>query len=342
MSFGAVSVMNNGLVLGRIAFLLGLFLSDTVLAASVGSNTLNAMRARGFVRCNIPPAPDRPAAALNLLTDMCRAVAISALGRPSAVSVTHRPATEEIQALKAGDIDLSLTTDGWSLTQSAGQQMDFAPPVLYDGLGVAGWDGKTPDRVIAIPEASFCVAQGDRLALELYALAAARAWTLRSYARTDLAIQGFLARECSFVAADRLSLIQVFAGQHGSVKLFPDLITRRPVVPMVSGTDAAWASLVRWTVFALILAEDKRLTAEDATRLIKTSDAESVRMLGGLPQAAADLGLPPNWAARLISQIGNYGEIFERHYGSFPQLRQIRGPNQPWSKGGLMYAPVFQ
>jgi general L-amino acid transport system substrate-binding protein len=47
----------------------------------------------------------------------------------------------------------------------------------------------------------------------------------------------------------------------------------------------------------------------------------------------------PEWAARAIRAVGNYGEMYERNLGQASGLGFERGYNRLWTQGGLLYAP---
>jgi general L-amino acid transport system substrate-binding protein len=147
------------------------------------------------------------------------------------------------------------------------------------------------------------------------------------------------------LSSDRLLLVsalQNLADIRGQVTIFDDVLSREPIAPVVAASDRRWLAVVRWTMFALILGEAKGITAANVAEQRNAADTEVRRMLGGAPEAISDLGLADNWAYDVISQVGNYGDIFERHLGNQSPFRLDRGPNRPWNQGGLLYPYVFQ
>ena len=54
------------------------------------------------------------------------------------------------------------------------------------------------------------------------------------------------------------------------------------------------------------------------------------------------LGLTNDWAYRIVTHVGNYGEVFERHLGQGSRLKIDRGLNRLWTKGGLQQSPPIR
>jgi general L-amino acid transport system substrate-binding protein len=120
----------------------------------------------------------------------------------------------------------------------------------------------------------------------------------------------------------------------------PEVISKEPLGPAVRAGDEQWFNIVRWTLFALINAEELDVRGPNvADEKTKTKRAAVKRVLGIDGSFGTDLGLDADWATRAIAAVGNYGEIFERNLGESSQLKIARGLNATWDKGGVLYAP---
>ena len=109
---------------------------------------------------------------------------------------------------------------------------------------------------------------------------------------------------------------------------------------MVRQGDEQWFNIVRWTLFALINAEELEVKAAGVDELKASSKKPTVRRLLGLEGTfGEDIGLDADWAARAIKATGNYAEIFERNLGKSSKLGIERGINALWNAGGLLYVP---
>jgi general L-amino acid transport system substrate-binding protein len=127
-----------------------------------------------------------------------------------------------------------------------------------------------------------------------------------------------------------------------AIAITPDTLSREALSPVIAAGDHQWQLIVRWTMFALILAEEKGIGKANAADKRTGGDLETRRLLAGIPSVGAKLGLADDWAFQVISQVGNYGEIFERNLGKGSAFLLDRGLNKPWDQGGLLYAPPFQ
>lgn len=337
-------------------------------AGSVGalaaerSATLAEIERRGVVRCGVSYNPgfaanDDSGRPEGFMVDLCRALAAAVLGKADAVEIRQLSKPQEFAAVAAGEVDVSFAQTSWTLARDATLPLDFGPPVFHDAQGVAVWrrpDGRSPleaDEAVTV-----CVpaATTSHWALEGYLARGEKRWTLRTFPTWPDALQAFIGRECPALAADRAVLTAALRTVESTVEstaeppadtvaiVDPPIPSREPIAPLVADTDRMWLAVVRWTMFALFLADDAGVTGENAAFLRITGNSEVQRLLDGLPDAADKLGLRSDWAYQAIVQVGNYGEIFERNLGSRSPFRLERGLNRPWTQGGLLYAPVFQ
>ncbi|PWC32804.1 transporter substrate-binding domain-containing protein [Azospirillum sp. TSO35-2] len=327
---------------------------DAVAAAGGGDRPVLAeIERRGVVRCGVSFNPgfaanDDSGRPVGFMVDLCRALAAAVLGKADAIEIRRMSKPQEFAAVAAGEVDVSFAQTSWTLTRDTTYAVDFGPPVFHDAQGLAAW--RLPDGRSALEngELTVCVPTGTTTQAELESLIARgrRPWKLRIYPAWPDALEAFLGRECGAISADRALLttaLHALDTPRDAVEIaVPPEATREPIAPLTPNSDRMWMAAVRWTMFALILADDGGVTGANANFQRITGSSEMRRLLSGLPDVAAKAGLRPDWAYQAIVQVGNYGEIFERNLGAHSPFRMERGANRPWTQGGLLYAPVFQ
>ena len=89
----------------------------------------------------------------------------------------------------------------------------------------------------------------------------------------------------------------------------------------------------------MIAAEEFGITSKNIDSMLENKSLEIRLLLGVVPGNGSALGLNENWAYKVIKNIGNYGEMFDRNIGSDSDIKLERGINKSWDKGGLMFAP---
>ncbi|MGQ9371933.1 transporter substrate-binding domain-containing protein [Azospirillum sp. ST 5-10] len=338
------------------AALLALCLPLLALAAGpvpAPSPVIRDIQARGVVRCGVVIAPgfaahDAAGRPVGFMVDLCRALAAAVLGDADAIDLRRSSKPLEFAALENGDVDVSFAQTSWTMERDSALPLDFGPVVFHDGQGFAGWRGRDGVPAFAGDEATVCVTESSTAQSNLrdHMAATGKRWSVRPYKSLDDALQAFLGRECTVLSTDRALLTTMLQALHEPIDdlvVSPDTIAREPVAPLVASRDRTWLTVVRWTMHALVLAEEKAVESQNAARLRDESgDSEVRRLLSGVPGATRRLGLADDWAFQVIRQVGNYGEIFERNLGARSPFGLPRGPNRLWRQGGLLYALPFQ
>ncbi len=155
----------------------------------------------------------------------------------------------------------------------------------------------------------------------------------------------FLRRRCDLLKTDRLVIVGMLSSRAPNPDdyvLLPEVISKEPLGPVVRDDDPQWFDIVKWVIYATIAAEEKGVTSANVAAMRGSEDPEVRRLLGVDPGLGESLGLDEAWAARVIEQVGNYGEVFERNLGKNTPLGLERGLNALWTEGGLMYAPPLR
>lgn len=280
--------------------------------------------------------------------EFCRALAAAVLGDADRVRFVPVNTAVRFRALVQGDIDVLARNTTWALNRDAGQGLSFVGVSLYDGAGLLTWKDIPGDSLERLPDNTrFCVLgqttteQVLRDALDRRGLAR----TITTHGAMEQSRQAFFDRVCDVYAGDRtaiMAMVRTEAPRPEALRLLPEVLSKEPLGPAVREDDPRWFDIVRWTVFALIQAEEYgigRATLDDW--LVTATDPSVRRFLGLDPGVGEPLGLDDQWVRRIIAQVGNYGEVYDRTVGRGGVLNLDRGQNALWQNGGLLYSPPF-
>ncbi len=319
--------------------------------ACAGQTTLARARAAGVLRCgmdseeaeytNSDDYGNREA----FDTDLCRAVAVAVLGKDARLSVTRFPDDQTAMlALKSGEVELVATLPD-DFTHSAGTNLRFTRPVLWDGIGFLAPAGSPAVHVRQLSGKKIC------FLAETHVEESVRAWFAREHLdfipfpfQEEGEMQAaFSTGNCGALSGEstRLAETRVALQQHGHpTRLLPERISHEPLAPAVRDGDPQWAAIVMWAMEALVAAEESRVTRAnvEARRASANGDPKLRFLLGGSHEVGATLGLDNDWVVRVIATMGNYGEIYERDLGSGSPLKLPRRENNLHRNGGLMIA----
>jgi general L-amino acid transport system substrate-binding protein len=324
------------------------FVVATTATAHAGT-TLDRIKAAGSLPCGInteePEYSTQDAhgnhSAFDL--DICKAVAVAVLG-PNAkfTAVPFRDEQDALKALKSGEIAL-LATASPNLINTADAALGFARPVFYDyqGFLVNKTMGITSPRDLAGKK--ICFLGGTEIEAEVsgYMKRENIKWLPFPFQEEGEMEAAFITRNCAAVTADvsQLAFERIaFKGMAKDFEILPDVIAKDPLAPTYRRDDPQWATIVNWTVEALIQAEESGITQANLAGMKKSDDPSIRRLLGTQRGYGQFIGLDDAWAARVIEAVGNYGETFERDLGSGSVMKLARGSNHLWTQGGLMYA----
>lgn len=324
-------------------------------AAAPASPTLARVKARGILRCGVNPGlpgfaqRDERGAWHGFDVDFCRALAAAVLGDARKVAFVPLGNDRRIKALQAGEVDLLARNTTWTFGRDVGEGVDFAGVSYYDGQGFLAPRSLKLQSAAELSGALICVQSGTTSEANLRDWFASRAisWTPMLAPTEARARQDYEREICDVISADisTLASIRATLAEPGAHALLPEAISKEPLGPVVRQGDPGWTDVVRWTLNALILAEEGGVTAENAQRLRRDgADPDVRRLLGAEGDYGRMLGLDADWALRAIRAVGNYGEVFERNLGAGSALRLERGQNALWnaSRPGLLYSPPMR
>jgi general L-amino acid transport system substrate-binding protein len=334
---------------------LGAFAGFVLVAAPVaatGQTTLEKIKSRGQIVCGaslgVPgfSYPDDKGVWTGFDTDMCRALAAVIFDDPNKASYVPLSSKDRMIALQTGTVDVLSRTTTWTSSRDAGQGIVFTAINYYDGQGFIVRKSVGVKSAKELNGATICVSQGTTTELNLadYARTNGIKVNVLNFIDTNETAKAYEAGRCdgyttdmSQLAANRLK----FAKPEDHV-ILPEIISKEPLGPWVRRGDEQWFSLVRWTLFAMINAEELGVTQANVTEMLKSDNPEIKRLLGTEGNMGEQLGVAGDWVVRILRHVGNYGESFERHLGPKTRIGLARGSNELWSKGGLQYAPPIR
>ncbi|MDA7783360.1 amino acid ABC transporter substrate-binding protein [Pelagibacteraceae bacterium] len=313
------------------------------------SKTLKNTQSKGFVRCGVSqglPGFSNADAAGNWTgvdVDVCRAVAAAVLGDASKVKYTPLSAKERFTALTSGEIDILSRNTTWTLSRDADIGLTFVGVNFYDGQGFMVRKDSGINSVDDFANGiSACTNIGTTTELNMRDFFNSRGISYEpvAFEKADEVVAAYDSGRCDTYTTDKSGL----AAQRTKMTnpddhmVLPETISKEPLGPVVRQGDAVWEDIVRWSLNVMIEAEEYGITSSNAD-MMKTSDNPQIkRLVGSEGELGAAFGLDNDWSLRIIKQVGNYGESYKRNIADTGILPD-RGPNQLWTKGGILYVP---
>ena len=328
------------------------WLATTLAAHSAQAGTLEEVEARGQLKCGI--SPDTPGFSsrpqggkwTGLDVDTCRAVAAAVLGDAEKVAYTPLSSKERFTALQSGEVDMLARVTTWTLQRDTGLELNFTGVTYYDGQGFMVRKDLDLKSAKELGGALFCVTIGTTTERNLSDFFKANNMELRTvpFEHSADAAVAYEAGKCDAITNDRSALAAYrseFEDPSAHV-ILPDTISKEPLGPVVRHGDDKWFDVVKWSVFALVQAEESGVTSENVDAMLSSEDPTIQRLLGVSGETGRQMGLPDDWSYQIIKQVGNYGEVYERNVGSNTPVGLERGLNAQWKDGGLQYAMPFR
>jgi general L-amino acid transport system substrate-binding protein len=328
----------------------GAALAVIVAGPAYAGATYDAVKQRGVLHCGVNNglpgfgAPNDKGEWSGLDVDFCRAVAAAVFGDATKVKFVPLTAKERFTALQSGEVDMLARNTTWTLSRDTGLGFDFVGVNYYDGQGFMVRESLGVKSALELNGAAVCVQTGTTTELNLTDYFRTNNMELKPvvFEKAEESVAAYDEGRCDAFTTDASGL----AAERSVLKnpaehvILPEIISKEPLGPLVRHGDNEWEDIVRWTLNAMVIAEEFGITSENVDKVkAESANPEIRRMLGVEGDMAQQLKLNPDWAYNVIKQVGNYGESFERNVGEKTPLRLARGLNQLWSKGGLLYAP---
>lgn len=314
---------------------------------AMAGKTVKAVHDKGYIQCGVNTSLPGFSAATGgtwqgLDVDLCRAVAAAMFGDASKVRFTPLTAAQRFTALQAGEVDILSRNTTWTLTRDTSLGLNFAGVNYYDGQGFLVRKDLGVDSALELDGAAICVEPGTTTELNLadYFRAHNMAFQPVVIENTAEVTAAFFSGRCDVYTTDRSGLASarnVSAENPEDYKILPEIISKEPLGPAVRHGDDEWLDIVKWSLIAMIQAEEFGITSKNVDEISKNSTNPGVkRFLGVTPGMGEALGLSAKWAFNIVKQVGNYGESYQTNVTE--KLGLDRGLNELWTNGGLMYA----
>jgi general L-amino acid transport system substrate-binding protein len=315
------------------------------------AQTLSAVKQRGALVCGVSEGipgfsaqTDKGWAGFDV--DLCRALAAAALGDAGKVRYVSLNANDRFAALQAGRVDVLSRNSTWTMSRETDLKLVFPAITYFDGQGFLIRRTLSATSALELDNTKVCVQSGTTTELNLVDYFRANHMRLEPVAFEDAreVVNAYESGRCDVYTSD---VSQLHAERIGLARpddhvILPDVISKEPLGPAVRQGDEQWAEIVKWTVFAMINAEELGVSSQTIDRALLSAKPEIKRLVGTEGNFGEQAGLTKDWAVQIVRQVGNYGEVFERNVGTESRLGIPRGLNHLWTTGGILYAPPIR
>ncbi|WP_166253180.1 amino acid ABC transporter substrate-binding protein [Marinobacter salicampi] len=334
-----------------ISFAAAATLAGGMLAAGSASaaTTLESVKERGNLKCGVTSGlpgfsqPDDKGNWTGIDVDTCRAIAAAIFGDGSKVEFTPLTAKERLTALQSGEIDVLSRNTTWTLTRDVSLGLNFTGTNYYDGQGFLVRKDIGVDDAKQLDGATVCIQAGTTTELNLADYFRSNDMSFKPivFDTSEQTVQGFSSDRCDVLTSDRsqLAALRSKLDDPDSAVILPNIISKEPLGPVVRQGDDQWFNIVKWSLFTQINAEELGITQDNVDEMKKSENPEIQRLLGTSGDMGEKLGLSADYGYRIVEQVGNYGEMYDRNVGPDTPLGLERGLNALWTDGGIMYAP---
>jgi general L-amino acid transport system substrate-binding protein len=326
-----------------------LALGATVFAGAAHAALLDTVKQRGVLNCGangqLPGfgLPDAQGNWTGLDVDLCRAIAAAIFNDAGKVKFVPLTAKDRFTALQTGDVDVLIRNTTWTLLRDTQLGLNATGINYYDGQGFIVRKGLKVNSALELNDATVCVQQGTTTELNLADYFRANKMKLRSvtFATLDEAVRAYETDRCNAFTTDASGLyaVRLKLAKPDDHVVLPEIISKEPLGPFVRHGDDQWFDVVKWSLFAMLNAEELNVSKANVDEQMKSENPEIKRLLGTEDNFGERLGLTKDWVYRIVKLVGNYGEVFDRNVGQSSPLRIARGLNALWTKGGIQYAP---
>jgi len=331
--------------------ILGLFCSVLMVPAAY-AGTLDTVKDQGFFNCGVSQGvpgfsnPDENGNWSGIDVDVCRAVSAAIFGNPDMVKYVPLTAKERFTALQSGEIDVLSRNTTWTLSRDAQIGLEFAGVNFYDGQGFMVRTDSGITSAMELDGASVCTNLGTTTELNMadFFRANGMAYEPVVFEKADEVVNAYDEGRCDTYTTDKSGLAaqRTKLADPDAHVVLPETISKEPLGPVVREGDGDWADVVRWSLNAMIEAEEFGLSQSNAqTTCAMTSNPVVARLCGKEGATGAGLNLGESWSYDIVTMVGNYGDVYEKHVGENTPVGLARAgsPNASYKDGGVLYAP---
>jgi general L-amino acid transport system substrate-binding protein len=320
-------------------------------AAPVAAQTVAGIKDRGALVCGVSEgflgfSVETTTGWSGFDVDFCRALAAAVLGDPGKVRYVPLNAASRFAVLQIGKIDVLARNSTWTMSREIELKLVFPATTYFDGQGFMVRKARNAASALELDGAKVCVQGNTTTELNLADFFRTNDMTLERLTFSDAsdAIRAYDAGQCDAYTSDvtQLYAARLALAAPDEHAILPDVISKEPLGPVVRQGDEQWSNIVKWTVFALVNAEELGVTSRSIDQALQSENPDVRRFVGTEGNFGEQAGLTRDWAVRIVRSVGNYAEIFERNVGDGSKLGIPRGLNQLWTNGGIVYAPPIR
>ncbi|HZO44840.1 MAG TPA: amino acid ABC transporter substrate-binding protein [Xanthobacteraceae bacterium] len=336
----------------REIFVFGVAFALGFAVAPACAQTLKTVKERGSLLCGVSQGiagfslPDDKGNWSGIDVEFCRAIAAAIFNDASKVKFVPLSSKDRFTALQSSAIDVLSRNSTWTSSRDTSLGLNFAAVNYYDGQGFMVRKALKVNSALELNGASVCTQTGTTTELNLadYFRANNMKYEVIAFATADETIKAYDGGRCDVFTTD---VSQLYAERLKLTNLndhviLPEIISKEPLGPAVRHGDDQWFDIVKWVHFAMVNAEELGVSSKNVDEALKSNQPEIRRLVGTEGAYGEQLGLTKDWVVRIVKQVGNYGESFDRNVGTGSKLGISRGLNRLWTKGGIQYAPPFR
>jgi general L-amino acid transport system substrate-binding protein len=342
----------KGFAMKRASLVLTLALAAAFSTEAATAQTLKTVKDRGMLSCGVSQglpgfsSPDDKGNWTGLDVDVCRAIAAAIFNDGTKVKFVPLSAKDRFTALQSGEIDVLSRNTTWTLSRDTSLGANFTGVTYYDGQGFLVKKSLKVNSALELNSASVCVQTGTTTEQNLadYFKGNNMKYEVIAFSTADETVKAYESGRCDVFTSDvsQLYAERLKLSNPADHAVLPEVISKEPLGPMVRHGDDQWFDIVKWTLFAMVDAEELAVTQKNVDEMAKSDKPELKRAFGTDGNLGEQLGLTKDWVSRIVKAVGNYGESFDRNVGAGSKLGIARGLNQLWNKGGIQYAPPIR
>lgn len=316
------------------------------------ADTLSDVKARGVLNCGSSVSlagfgqPDAKGEWKGLDVDFCRAMAAAIFSDASKVKFVPLSAKDRFTALQSREVDVLSRNTTWTMSRDTSLGINFGPVNYYDGQGFMVRKKLNIQDAKELNGATVCVQTGTTTELNLADFFRSNNLKYEPvvFADADATVKAYDSGRCDAFTTDSSGLYaeRLKLANPADHIVLPNIISKEPLGPSWRQGDDKWGNIVKWTHYAMLTAEELGVTQANVDEMLKSTNPDVKRLLGTEGKFGDGVGLPNDWAYKIVKLVGNYGEAFERNVGEKTPLGIKRGLNALWTKGGLQYAPPIR
>lgn len=317
-------------------------------ALAANGDTLKQVKERGLVLCGVHPArhgfaaPDSKGVWEGFEVDFCKAVAAAALGDAEKVRYVPLSSQQRFPAIQSGEVDVLARNVTANLSRDTALGLNFAPPIFYTGTGFLVRADSGVKEVEDLDGAVICMAPGSTTERNI-----AQIFTARGLKYTPVVIENnkqlvdaYVTGRCDALTKDKAALPGVRAVDTPNPAdhvLLDGIYSKEPLAMAVRQGDDEWYDIVKWVVYTTFNAEEMKVSQANVDEMLKSEDPDIQTLVGVIGDNGSKLGLDQKWSYNIVKQVGNYADIYNRHFGPSTAIALDRDLNRLWNDGGILY-----